>query len=147
MATIVRLYDALTLLMPTQGEGRMPHAATMPMPACLLCNRRDRLPPAKTAWISAAGVETLGVVCSACNCDCPDQAELEARILAKVSAGPAMAAAPPPPHVPPTTARPAWAHRAAQAWTKPLTAVPKNLMISHRPVHAINAAAAGKPTV
>lgn len=40
------------------------------------------LPPSKTVWISAAGSETLGVVCGPCNELAGD--ELEKRILAKV---------------------------------------------------------------
>jgi hypothetical protein len=115
---VIRLYDPLTLIMPTQG-------AEMPLnladsPACLLCEKPSHLPPSKTVWISAADSQTLGVVCGPCNELAGD--ELEKRILAKVSGEPAapkidispppMAAAIP---VPPTRAA-----TAAQEWVRPL---------------------------
>jgi hypothetical protein len=111
-APVIRLYESLGLTFPE--EAQMPPGATAEFPPCFLCRRRSRLPPAKVGFVSAGEVERLFQICA--DCDVPDPAELEALILARVSAGPAMADAPPA-----AAARPAWAHRAAQAWAKPLT--------------------------
>lgn len=120
-APVIRLYKSLGLTFPE--EAQMPPGVTAEFPPCFLCRRRSRLPPAKVGFVSAGEVERLFQICA--DCDVPDPAELEALILAKVSVAPPMAAAAAPPKIDappaPTTARPAWAHRAAQAWAKPLT--------------------------
>ena len=59
---VIRLYDPLTLIIP-QGAEMPPLNRRNPAP-CLLCNLHSHLPPAKTVWISAADVETLGVICA-----------------------------------------------------------------------------------
>jgi hypothetical protein len=120
---IVR-YELLTLLVPDEGSSPMPLAATVPAPCCLLCEKPSHLPPAKTVWISAAGDEALGVICGPCNGS--DDAELEARILAKVSAEPAPAKVDisPPPMAAADAALPTWATRAATKWAQPLTRQP-----------------------
>jgi hypothetical protein len=113
---VIRLYDPLTLIIPQGAE--MPQlAATIPTPNCLLCNRHSHLPPAKTAWISAADVETIAVICT--DCDCADQAELERKIIEQVSA-----AAPKIDISQPTAAEailvpPTWATAAAREWVQP----------------------------
>jgi hypothetical protein len=80
VAPIIRIYEALTLIIPTQGA-KMPLnlAEAPPCPPCLLCNSSSRLPPAKTG-----NVERLFQFCA--DCDCPDQAELERKIAEQVSA-------------------------------------------------------------
>ena len=87
-------------------------------PRCLLCEKPSHLPPAKTVWISAAGDEALGVICGPCNGS--DDAELEARILAKVSGAPKVDISQPP-MAEGDAAPPTWAARAAAGWVKPLT--------------------------
>jgi hypothetical protein len=123
---IVR-YELLTLLVPDEGSSPMPLAATVPAPCCLLCEKPSHLPPAKTVWISAAGDEALGVICGPCNGS--DDAELEARILAKVSGAPKVdappAAADPKAHIglkamaaaDPAPAK--WVTAAAREWVQP----------------------------
>ena len=50
------------------------------------------LPPAKMVWVSASGVETMGLICG--DCDCVDEGELKTKIAAVVRGEtPAMAAA------------------------------------------------------
>jgi hypothetical protein len=117
---IVRIYEPLTLLVPTQGAGQMPQLdATMNSPPCL---RHSHLPPSKTVWISTSDSETIGVVCGPCNELAGD--ELEKRILAKVSGEPAT------PKIdisqPPAAAEalPTWTHRGAAKWVEPLTRPP-----------------------
>jgi hypothetical protein len=110
-----------TLLVPDQGDSQMPLAATVATPCCLLCGKSSHLPPAKTAWISASDVETIAVICS--DCDCPDQAELEAKIVAQVSGAPAAPKADisTAPMVGVDTHHAKWAARAAAKWAEPLT--------------------------
>ena len=122
---VIRLYDPLTLIIQNQG-------AEMPLnlaeaPRCLLCEKPSHLPPAKTVWISAAGDEALGVICGPCNGS--DDAELEARILAKVSGAPKVdappAAADPKAHIglkamaaaDPAPAK--WVTAAGREWVQP----------------------------
>jgi hypothetical protein len=105
----------------------MPHGATSDVPLCLVCKSRSSQPPSKVGWISVGG-EALGVVCGPC--DDSDDAELEARILAKVSAAAPIAPAPPkvdisqPLMAAAGQAPPTWAARAAAKWAEPLTRPP-----------------------
>jgi hypothetical protein len=116
-APVIRLYESLGLTFPE--EAQMPPGATAEIPPCLLCNLHSRLPPSKVGFISVGEAERLFQICAVCNCDCPDEAELEARILAKVSGAPKVDISQPPIAA---AGQPAWATRAAQAWAKPLTA-------------------------
>ena len=130
-APVIRLYESLGLTFPE--EAQMPPGATAEIPPCLLCHLHSRLPPSKVGFISVGEAKGLFQICAVCNCDCPDEAELEARILARVSA---IAAAPAKIDVPPAAADPKahiglkataaadpvpakWVTAAAREWVQP----------------------------
>jgi len=79
---VIRVYEPIGLAFE-EGAPSMPPAETALAPPCLLCHRHSHLPPAKAVWISAGGVEAIGVVCGGCAFDLTD-AEIERRILERV---------------------------------------------------------------
>jgi hypothetical protein len=81
---VVRLFEPISLLFP---ENAMPSlGATVPTPSCILCEGPSS-PPSRMGWLQAPDRQAVFCVCGGCS-DCSD-AELEKRILAKVSGEPA----------------------------------------------------------
>ncbi len=77
----IRIYEPLSLSFPK--ETVMPaRLATVEATPCLFCETHSHLPPSKMVWVSADGVETMGMVCGGCDVY-DDKAELEAAIHAK----------------------------------------------------------------
>jgi hypothetical protein len=113
MTTTVRLFEPISLLFP---ENALPSLrATVPPPHCILCDG-PAAPPSRMGWLQTPDRQAGFCVCGGC-ADCSDS-ELETKIIAKVSGAPKADISQPPA----AADRPAWAHRAAQAWAKPLTA-------------------------
>ena len=84
---VVRLFEPITLLFPKATA--MPLLATVPSPCCILCSD-PASPPSRMGWLSTPDREEVFVCCGACS-DCAD-AELEAKIVDRVSAETAIAA-------------------------------------------------------
>jgi hypothetical protein len=79
---VARLYEPISLLFP-QGALHMPSLrATVPPPACILCDG-PASPPSRMGWLQAPDRQALFVCCGSCS-DC-DDAELERRVVAQVS--------------------------------------------------------------
>ena len=85
---IVRLYAPLTMLFP-EGTDMPPSLATVPSPNCIICDG-PASPPSRTGWLQAPDRQALFACCGSCG-DCSNE-ELEAKVVAKVSGEPAVAA-------------------------------------------------------
>jgi hypothetical protein len=80
-SVIVRLYTPLTHLFPHEGAA-MPDETVAVIP-CLICQRLSYLPPARMGVLMAPDSQKMFVVCGAC--DSEDDAELERKVIRKVS--------------------------------------------------------------
>jgi hypothetical protein len=79
----LRLYSPLGLLFEP-GTSHMPPDATTPMPVCLLCNKKSKLPSSHTGWLQADDEPRLYMVCGDCGFD-RDEAEIQRNIVEKVT--------------------------------------------------------------
>jgi hypothetical protein len=79
----LRLYSPLGLLFEP-GTSHMPPDATAPMPACLLCNKKSKVPPSQMGWLQAGDEPRLYMVCGDCGFD-RDDAEIQRSIVEKVT--------------------------------------------------------------
>lgn len=78
---IVRFYEPLNLVFPKDTATMPPRLATVKATPCLLCETHSHLPPSKMVWVSAAGAETMGLICGECY-------EHEAAVAAKFNGNP-----------------------------------------------------------
>ena len=136
MTTAVRLYEPISLLFPETSMQSF--HATIPPPSCVLCGDLAS-PPARLGWLSAPDRRAVFSVCGSCS-DCADS-ELEAKIVARLSATRRETAGNGAPALPPVAAagaqvgtgsppaagaqgvpakQGAWAARAAAEWLRPL---------------------------
>ena len=82
---IVRLYEPITLILPPPKANVTPLLATVPCPVCVICSA-PASPPSRTGWLATPDRQALFACCGECS-DC-DDAELQAKVIAKVSGEP-----------------------------------------------------------
>jgi hypothetical protein len=80
---IFRLYEALAIIVPTEGA-QMHDAATSPSCPCLLCEKTSHHPPSRMGFVSAGNEPRLFQICADCGLDL-DDVTLEQKIVAKIT--------------------------------------------------------------